>query len=987
MRHKTSIIILSYNTLEMLQLCIESVREHTEEGTYEIIVVENASKDGSAGWLKEQEDLRCIYNEENQGFPKGCNQGLAIAEGTELLLLNSDTIVTKNWLSNLRRALYSSSVIGVVSCVTNACSNGQQIEVSYQTLKNMQEFAAAHNVSNSALWEKRTTLVGFCYLFKREVFEEVGFFDERFGLGNFEDDDYSLRILQAGYDLLVCRDTFIHHFGHGSFLRGDTEQERESRKKSVEALVVRNERLFKEKWHVPEMYKVMSPEELRCQLQEELRVQECRASLDGRKIAVLVRKADQARYDFCMVSLQNAEWPKGYAVEYFMIDAARPYAAQVNKVLAETDAKYKIYINDDVCLVRKQAIKEMLAIFEDEGIAMLGIFGSQSLPVSGNLFDSSYKCGAVYLPTEGDISEMRFGDVTGDVMDVCCLLPAFFATQRDIPWDEYSYKRQYYAVLEHSYAMRRFVGRVVISMPAEIWCAYQVPGVSLDVDEGERKRFFSAYHAYITGTEPEKMNTLYVCGKESKVPSWWKFSHPEAISVGEATHIHETARLRLAMPNFAGEPRIVVGDHVEIGAGSTITAAQCIEIENAVSIAENVNIKDYRFDESGLGLSLANREIIAGKNGIRIERGVCLEENVLVKGDVHIGRGSVVRAGSVVCMDLPAYCIAEGTPAHVIKAFSPREGKWLPTAGEKALERVLAERRKTRPLLTYAFITYNRSQYLKKSLRCVLQQIGNDELAEILVSDNASTDDTRTFVEEMQKTYMNLRYHCNEKNIAAEGNIHKAIEKSRGEYVIVAGDDASFIDGALHVVLSNIIRYRGVGLFYLGNENIPLRVYEGKGCLDWIRLVSYYMAWITSVVMRRELYAQIPEPHRYDDTCLPQVYLELEMLKQRPAFAVLHGFFFADGSGDHRPKGYNFAEVFIKNYFDILTATVEILPEQLSAEKKWVMEESILPWCRRIKENGLELSLEGIFDIVEKYYGKEPYYEQVVEALKSIMKE
>ena len=52
MCHKTSIIILSYNTLEMLQLCIESIREYTEVGTYEIIVVENASKDGSAEWLK-----------------------------------------------------------------------------------------------------------------------------------------------------------------------------------------------------------------------------------------------------------------------------------------------------------------------------------------------------------------------------------------------------------------------------------------------------------------------------------------------------------------------------------------------------------------------------------------------------------------------------------------------------------------------------------------------------------------------------------------------------------------------------------------------------------------------------------------------------------------------------------------------------------------------------------------------------------------------
>ena len=94
MSHKTSIIILSYNTLDLLQLCIKSIREYTEEGTYEIVVVENGSKDGSAEWLKKQDDIKGVYNEENQGFPKGCNQGLEIATGTELLLLNSDTVVT-----------------------------------------------------------------------------------------------------------------------------------------------------------------------------------------------------------------------------------------------------------------------------------------------------------------------------------------------------------------------------------------------------------------------------------------------------------------------------------------------------------------------------------------------------------------------------------------------------------------------------------------------------------------------------------------------------------------------------------------------------------------------------------------------------------------------------------------------------------------------------------------------------------------------------
>ena len=121
MHHKTSIIILSCNTLELLQLCISSIYEYTEAGTYEIIVVDNASEDGSAEWLKEQKNLRCIYNGENLGFPKGCNQGLEIATGTELLLLNSDTVVTKNWLKNLRCALYSSPKVGAVSCVANCC--------------------------------------------------------------------------------------------------------------------------------------------------------------------------------------------------------------------------------------------------------------------------------------------------------------------------------------------------------------------------------------------------------------------------------------------------------------------------------------------------------------------------------------------------------------------------------------------------------------------------------------------------------------------------------------------------------------------------------------------------------------------------------------------------------------------------------------------------------------------------------------------------
>lgn len=246
--NKTSIIILSYNTLEYTKLCIESIRKYTKSLMYEIIVVDNASVDGSVDWLKAQRDLICIFNDENQGFPKGCNQGIAVSSGSEILLLNSDTVVSKYWLENLIIALYSSEKTGAVGCVTNSCSNFQAIEVSYKSLSEMYSFAEQYNKSNPKSWEKRLKLVGFCFLIKRSVVEKIGGLDERFSPGNYEDDDYSLRIIEAGYELVLCKDTFIHHFGSTSFKQSFGEVELKEKQKKYNQILIANSEKFKEKW-------------------------------------------------------------------------------------------------------------------------------------------------------------------------------------------------------------------------------------------------------------------------------------------------------------------------------------------------------------------------------------------------------------------------------------------------------------------------------------------------------------------------------------------------------------------------------------------------------------------------------------------------------------------------------------------------------------------------------------------------------------------
>ncbi|MGE7825170.1 glycosyltransferase [Paenibacillus sp. NPDC093718] len=214
---KTSIVILTYNQLDYTKLCIESIRKFTAPGSYELIVVDNASTDGTISWLHEQGDIKTIFNESNLGFPKGCNQGIAISSGDNILLLNNDTVVTERWLEQLTTALYSDDTVGAVSCVTNNCSYAQKITTSYTNLEQMQRFAAEYNATDPTKWDERLKLIGFCYLIKSTVIDRIGVLDEIFSPGNFEDDDYSLRIRKAGYKLLLCKDTFIHHFGSVSF--------------------------------------------------------------------------------------------------------------------------------------------------------------------------------------------------------------------------------------------------------------------------------------------------------------------------------------------------------------------------------------------------------------------------------------------------------------------------------------------------------------------------------------------------------------------------------------------------------------------------------------------------------------------------------------------------------------------------------------------------------------------------------------------------
>ena len=234
----TSIVILTHGQLEYTRLCLDSIRRFTDE-PYELIVVDNASPDATVEYLRAQPDVRLLENQENRGFPAGVNQGIAVAQGQQVLLLNNDTIVTTGWLSRMLQALQSDPSIGLVGPVSNQISGEQQVEVSYGDLLELDGFAWDWGKAHDRQLTDTDRLVGFCLLIQREVIDKIGVLDEQFGMGNFEDDDYSLRARQAGYRTVVARDSFVHHFGGRTFGGSGVD---------FGTLMQKNRELFLKKW-------------------------------------------------------------------------------------------------------------------------------------------------------------------------------------------------------------------------------------------------------------------------------------------------------------------------------------------------------------------------------------------------------------------------------------------------------------------------------------------------------------------------------------------------------------------------------------------------------------------------------------------------------------------------------------------------------------------------------------------------------------------
>lgn len=211
---KISIVIPNYNGEKYFKKCIESINLQNFTD-YELIVIDNASTDSDYSWIREDESIIFKRLDKNYGFSKAVNEGIKLSRAEYVLLLNNDTVLKQDFLSKLLETIEKDKNIFAVSSKMIQYNNQDLIDDAgdeYNIFgwaykvgdgKSIKEFTSKRNVFSACAGAA---------LYRKSVFEEIGYFDEDF-FAYMEDIDISYRARIYGYKNVYCPDAQVYHIG------------------------------------------------------------------------------------------------------------------------------------------------------------------------------------------------------------------------------------------------------------------------------------------------------------------------------------------------------------------------------------------------------------------------------------------------------------------------------------------------------------------------------------------------------------------------------------------------------------------------------------------------------------------------------------------------------------------------------------------------------------------------------------------------------
>ncbi len=242
-RPPVAIVILTWNGLALTQRCLDSLRRHTQGVPYRLIVVDNGSTDGTVEWLRSQSDVHLIANASNRGFAAGVNQGMAAAPPDhDILLLNNDTeIVEAHWLAHLRAVANDHPDYGIVGCLLLFPNGLLQHAGTYMPQHNFWGYQIGGGEPYIGQYpgiREVEGVTGACMYIRRDVVNTIGGLDETY-FSYYEDTDYCLRALQAGYKVVCTGGARVVHHENSSTRLNNADWWR---------MFSHGQRIFLEKW-------------------------------------------------------------------------------------------------------------------------------------------------------------------------------------------------------------------------------------------------------------------------------------------------------------------------------------------------------------------------------------------------------------------------------------------------------------------------------------------------------------------------------------------------------------------------------------------------------------------------------------------------------------------------------------------------------------------------------------------------------------------
>jgi GT2 family glycosyltransferase len=224
-----SVLVVSFNTKEVLRRCLNSIREKTRQVTYEVIVIDNNSADGTAAMIKQEfPEVKLVPNSYNAGFAKANNQGLVISKGNLVCFLNPDTVLLNDAISRLAEYIGQNLEIGAIGPKMYSDVRKKKYRPSIRRFTKpshvllgflplagfLVHFARRVLVRRNRI-QYVDWLVGAALLVEKDVLEEVGPFDESYFVYS-EEEDFCLRLRKAGYKVCYFPGAEVMHLGKKS---------------------------------------------------------------------------------------------------------------------------------------------------------------------------------------------------------------------------------------------------------------------------------------------------------------------------------------------------------------------------------------------------------------------------------------------------------------------------------------------------------------------------------------------------------------------------------------------------------------------------------------------------------------------------------------------------------------------------------------------------------------------------------------------------